>query len=86
MESKTIEAVKKALDNPQYKYRTIRGIAKEINVASKQVEEAPGFKLDNVVRSSYKNQFGDQLFTNRSKLHDTSFFGRLRATLVNRVD
>jgi len=86
IDHQTTEAVKGALDNPKYKYRTIRGISKETKIPSATVEEVLDFELENVVRSRYKNQFGEQLYTSRHKVRHGSFLSRLTAALANRAD
>ncbi|MBC6426034.1 MAG: hypothetical protein GDA51_06120 [Ekhidna sp.] len=81
-----ISKVQKALDNKKFKYRTIRGISEETEIPLEQVQDIIHFHLEGVVRSRYRNQFEEQLFTNRKKLSKSSPFRKFGAALINRAD
>jgi len=85
-EKREIEKVKKALENPKFNYRTISGIAKETGLNSDLVQDIIDFDLDNVVRSRYRNQYGEQLYTSRKKLRNSSVFSQVSRALASRAD
>lgn len=84
--SEEIEKAKEALDRPEYKYRTIRGMAKETRVNSDSVQDILDFEIDHVVRSGYYNQYGELLYANRDKFKRRSFIAKLSSALANSAD
>lgn len=86
IESDEILKVQNALNHKNFKYRTVRGISKETKIPSEEVQKIIDFELEDIVRSKYRNQFGEQLFTSRKKLSQSSPFRRLGAALANRAD
>jgi hypothetical protein len=64
------EAVLKALNNPKYKWRTIRGIAKETNLDTATVLNVFEQSDSEIVRSSRPSKRGDELFATREHFTD----------------
>ena len=76
-----------ALENPKYKWRTIRGIAKETGLAADAVVDVLTGAADNVVRSSVPSKDGDALFTTRARFRQSaSVAQKLRGAFTNRLD
>lgn len=66
------QAILSALGNPQYKWRTIRGIADEVGIDEATVREGLQRCRDQVVRSSMLSMDGQELFMTRSRFLATA--------------
>jgi hypothetical protein len=60
--------VMKALDNPKYTWRTVRGIAEETGLDARAVENVIAASEGAIVQSKLPSRDGEALFTPRSKL------------------
>jgi len=75
-----------ALENPNYKWRTIAGVAKDAGVEPFVVYRVIEKLGAQVVKSSVASTSGDELFTTRRHLRQKeSFFSRFGAILRNRA-
>jgi hypothetical protein len=61
----TWDDVKKALEDSRYKWRTIRGVAKETKSSPEEIQKLIALHLDIVVKSSIPANTGEELFTTR---------------------
>ncbi len=93
-QSKTTQATQKekmlvlgALNNPEYEWRTIPGIAEETGLDSETVANAlSGFKAG-VVRSSRFTRDGRALYTTRSRYEEaTPFWRKVLGAVKNEID
>jgi hypothetical protein len=79
-------AVIEALEGSPYKWRTPRGIAKEIAVAEQRVFEILN-RSDRVVRSKKPNRGGEPLFSSRGKYQASSTLAqRIISAITNEID
>jgi hypothetical protein len=76
-----------ALEDKRYKWRTPKGIAKQVGVSEEEVLFTIVNNVDNIVQSSVPSTDGSPLFTTREHFHEMSsayekivgaFKGRLR--------
>ena len=88
VEEKSNRGVKilEALENPNYKWRTIKGIAKEANLSREDVMESM-LKNENLVISCYLNSTtGERLFTTRKHYKaNTSIAIRILSGITHRI-
>lgn len=85
MEKDTENKIREAFGNDQYEWRTIRGVAKEINVNREIVLAYISLHGDEIVKSSSFNSNGEQLFTTRDKYKKQTGIGtRLSSVMRNR--
>ncbi len=79
--------VVEALESDRYKWRTVKGIAKEIGVNEEQVIAVIEQNIDDIVQSSVSSNNGEDLYTTRDHFREYSsafdkvigaFKGRLR--------
>jgi predicted transcriptional regulator len=74
----------KALENPQYDWRTIQGLASELHASESEVVRALGSLRDIVVRT--EDGQGRRLFTTRSHYEKThGFADKLLSALSDRI-
>lgn len=81
------EVVIKALESPKYRWRTVKGIAKEARLSENVVLTTVNNlrKTGNVVRSRVTSDTGEELFTTRKRFKESApFSARLLAALRNR--
>lgn len=57
--------VKKSLEDSRYKWRTIRGVAKETGSSPEEIHKILSMHSDIVVKSSIPADSGEELFTTR---------------------
>lgn len=75
-----------ALENPNYKWRTLEGVAKDTGVEPFVVYRVIEKLGGQVVKSSVASIRGDELFTTRRHLRQKeSIFSRFAAVLRNRA-
>lgn len=60
------EKIKRALENPKYKFRTINGVASEAHVSFESIEKAMREHSDEIVKLFRKGENGEVLITTRS--------------------
>ena len=81
-----VAAVLNALAKPQFKWRTIAGVAKETGLANELVMQALGEATDRIVRSSVPSSDGQDLYTTREHFRNKASFGeRLLGAIKNRA-
>jgi len=68
--------VKKSLEDSRYKWRTIRGVAKETGSSQEEIQKIFVQHSDVVVKSSIPADSGEELFTTREH------FSRMQSPLI----
>ncbi len=84
-----VERVIKELENANYKYRTVQGVASAAGLEQKTVKRIIDWLGDEgvVMQSSGDDPDGNALYTTRSHYRQkSSFWERFRASLRNRAD
>ena len=82
--TKLQDRVVKALENPEYDWRTIPGIASEIHASESDIITALNAMKDVVIRSA--DSEGRSIFTTRNHYEKTHGFGdKLVSALTDRV-
>jgi hypothetical protein len=82
-----LDAVISALENPNYKWRTVRGIGKESGLSPETVLEILSKRKDIIVQSSIPSMDGEDLYTTREHYREFASAGqKLLGALRNRVD
>jgi hypothetical protein len=77
--------IDRALENPKYKWRTIRGVAQETGLSPEKIQEYLVSHGDVFVQSSAISTNGERLFSTRSKYRKTTgFLTRVTSALKNR--
>ena len=77
------DKIKENLEHSSFKWRTAKGIAKDINISTANVEDIL-LKSDEFIKSKKPNSHGVPLFTTRKKYkNQTSLFTRVMSTLTN---
>jgi hypothetical protein len=80
------ENIRKALENPQYKWRTVEGIAKETGYDFSKVIDTLKANESQVLKSSLPATDGRDLFTTRERYRKTStIWERLESAITNKV-
>lgn len=80
------EEIKKALENPNYKYRTMKGVSTEAHVSIEAVEKAIRDHSDEIVFLFRKGQNGEALITTRSHYKKkASLKEKFMGVVINRV-
>jgi len=74
----TWDNVVKALENDKYVWRTIRGVAKELNTTEEEIKKLIQEHISEVIKSSIPAETGEDLFTTRKHY-------RQKATFIDRV-
>lgn len=81
-----LQAIRSALENPQFKWRTIPGVAKEAGVEPDLVRRALAAMSDSVVRSEVPSADGSDLFTTRDHFSEfASLSEKLLGAVKNRA-
>ena len=79
--------VLKALENPNYKWRTINGVAKETGLNPELVQNVINSNSDMIVRSSVQSTEGEDLYTTRKHFQqEIPVIDRLLGAIKNRAD
>ena len=79
------ERLKKAFENPDYKWRTVRGVAKETGVSKDSVEGYLSTHGDHIVKSSSRNKKGEPLYTSRKSYRaKAGVLKRISSVMKNR--
>jgi hypothetical protein len=80
------DLVLKALENPNYTWRTIAGIAKETGLDEETVHQVLKALGEEVIRSEVPSEKGEGLYTTRSHYRKkTPWWKRFFAALRNRA-
>lgn len=83
----TEEKILKSLENPKFRWRTIRGISTETKISPDIVRTVVTVKSDRVVMASAPNAQGEALFSSRNhRRNQASPFRRIMSALKNRGD
>ena len=83
---KNVSRVINALENPNYKWRTIPGIERETGIDQQTIASIIGIS-DKVVKSSRQSIDGQELFTTRSRFNAIASSGeKLIGAIKNRLD
>ena len=79
--------IKKSLENPNYKWRTIDGVAKATGLDSVTVVSSLSNYSDIIVKSSIPSKDGKDLYTTRDHYEETSStFSLFISSLKNRTE
>lgn len=82
----TWESVKKSLENPKYKWRTIRGVAKQLNCSEKEIFKILAQNENEIIKSSIPAESGEELYTTRSYYKRvTTFFDKTLSAVTGSV-
>jgi hypothetical protein len=60
------EDVKKSLEHDHYRWRTVRGVARETNLTREEVYRLIQVHAEEVIKSSVSADSGEELFTTRA--------------------
>jgi hypothetical protein len=78
--------VKKSLEDSHYKWRTIRGVAKETGLSPEEVQKLLTAHSDVIIKSSIPADSGEELFTTREHFRRMqSPFVKIASSLISRV-
>lgn len=82
----TWEDVKKALENKKYKWRTVRGVAKELDTTDIRILELIKQRANEVIKSSIPAETGEDLYTTRVHYRkNESSYAKLISSLIQSV-
>ena len=80
------QAVKDALENPNYRWRTVEGVASETGIPTQTIEAVIRKNIETVVKSSIPSTKGEALYTTRSHfLKKASLGEKLLGAIKNRL-
>ena len=78
------EDVKPALESPNYKWRTVRGISKQLNVSQTDIRRVLMKNLGEIAHASVQASTGEELYTTEKHYKvNTSILGRVFNLLTN---
>lgn len=82
----TWESVRESLENPKYKWRTIRGVAKQLNCSQKEILKILVQHENEIIKSSITAESGEELYTTRSHYKQTtSFFDKALSSVTGDI-
>lgn len=80
------QSIKQALENPNFKWRTISGVAKETGLPPITIVNSLSQHVDYVIRSSIPSTNGEDLFTTREHYQEKStLWDRIENIITNKV-
>ena len=80
------EDVTKALENKKYRWRTARGVAKELKTTDSKILELIHQHADEVIKSSIPAETGEDLFTTRNHYRsNASSYAKIISSLTQSV-
>lgn len=80
------EKIKKALENPNFKWRTLEGVAKETGYGFTTVVSSLSTHSDQVVKSTIPSTTGQELYTTRDHyLQKSTLWERFESAITNKV-
>jgi len=80
------EKIKRALENPNYKWRTLEGIAKETKSPVVTITSTFAAHADEVLKSAIPSTDGRELYTTRDHYRQRStLWDRLESVITNKV-
>ena len=75
-----------ALENPKYKWRTVRGVAKRVKGSEDEVLQVLNEHANEIIRSSIPAESGEDLYTTRRHYKRmTPFFDKVLSSLTGTV-
>lgn len=78
--------IRKSLEDKKYKWRTVRGVAKEVGADEEEVRRILGENSSEVIKSSIQAETGEDLFTTRAHYRkQQSPFVKIASSLSGRV-
>ena len=81
------ELIQKALENSDYKWRTLDGVAKETGLDNVTVVSSMSNHSDLVIQSSIPSKTGAELFTTRNHYKEkSSVIDRILNSVTNKVE
>jgi hypothetical protein len=81
-----VEKVIKSLENPKFKWRTVKGVAEECAVPQETVRRVIDQESQRILRSSALSKDGQELFTTRAHfLKKASAWEKFTGALRNRI-
>ena len=84
--SNQVQLVIKALENPEYRWRTVQGVANETGLPTQTVEAVIRKNHETVVKSSIPSNKGEALYTTRSHFLKRASLGeKLLGAIKNRL-
>lgn len=82
----TWESVRESLENPKYKWRTIRGVAKQLKCSEGEIFKIFAQNVNDIIKSSIPAESGEELYTTRSHYKRvTSFFDKTLSSVTGSV-
>ncbi len=86
LSTEVVATVLKALAKPDYKWRTIAGVAKDTGIATDVVLKVLSATSDQVIKSSIPSADGRDLYTTRKHFREQASLGeRLLGVIKNRA-
>ena len=81
-----VDSVVGALENPEFSWRTVAGIARESGLTEAEVLEVLSQQTDLLFESSVLSKSGERLFTTRRQFRKTATaLDKLRGAFKNRI-
>ena len=82
----TWESVRESLENPKYKWRTIRGVAKQLNCSQEEILKILAQYKNEIIKSSIPAESGEELYTTRSHYKRTTpFFDKALSSVTGTI-
>lgn len=75
----------KALNNPDFEWRTVDGIVRETGLTSETVQQILDDTAGQVVRSAQSDDKGRALYTTRDRYYRNLGLGRVLSVLTDRI-
>lgn len=80
------DKILKALENPDYKWRTLKGISKDTGIEPDIIKKEIYSNLDSIIKSSIPSEDGEDLYTSRPHYRKkSSFFDKLTSSIKNKA-
>jgi hypothetical protein len=81
------EKIRKALEDPKYKWRTIEGVVKSTGLDATTVVSSISNYQDQVVKSTVPSTTGSELFTTRKHYREkSSAWEKIASSIKNKVE
>jgi hypothetical protein len=82
-----LDTVIAAFENPEYKWRTVRGVARESGLTPETILEIISRRKDIIVRSSIPSADGEDLYTTRDHYREFASSGqKILGGITNRIE
>ena len=80
------EKIRRALENPKYKWRTLEGIVKETAYPTITIVSSLSAHADQVIKSTIPSTDGHDLYTTRDHYREKStIWDRIESAITNKV-